>query len=332
MSELKWFLYDIENEEKVTLQENDNLTIGRASACDLVVRHGSVSGRHAKIIRKEDAFYLHVLNSFSPTFINGKEIKPEINTKLKVRDVIRFGQKIYFFSSLEPNQGAIELSSITDTFNINSQKTSDLVIHNYEEPILEIDQKKNNTTSLKSLRKEKNELEELNDQLTSLESEKLTRDKKRQYFNNKLKELREFNTYLKSKKYESEGDVHATIKSIHQVSERIDLDVSKLEEQIAKLTGEIHNLKKEKSTNEAIVNELTADIEIIKGRDNLKSELQALQKEINSWKEAGLSQKLIVAKELIEEKEKTFKKVQKDYADSRFGEKTGMFNPKKKAS
>lgn len=314
MKEFSWYLFDIDSKEKIDLATITELTIGGAASNGLVVSDGSVTAKHAKIIRKENNFFVQALNSFSPTFVNGKELKPEINTRLKVQDVVRLGQKIYFFSSTEPNKGVIELSSTTGTFKMNAQKTEDLIIHNYEEPVLEVDQVNKKTASLKSLRQQKEELEKLQSELSQLKDHKQIRDKKRTYFNNRLKELREFNSYLKAKKYNAIAQVQATIESIYQVDERLDQD-------IAKLQAEMDELRKEKKTNTAIINELTADIEIIKGRDNLKRELQALQKEINSWKEEGLSQKLLFAAELVEEKEKEFKEVQENYAQSRFGKK-----------
>ena len=124
--------------------------------------------------------------------------------------------------------------------------------------------------------------------------------------------------------------------SILEVNERLErdkdkigLEIKKLEEQILAFKNEIKELDKTEETNKAIMSELKNDIEIIKGRDSLEEELSVLYRKIRSWEKEDITQQITMIKVLIEEKEVEFKKVQKEYADSRFGDNSKLFGGKK---
>ncbi len=338
MQEMIWYLYDPDTEEKVDLTAKERWTVGRARSNDFFIRDQSVSLEHAEIHYKDGKFYVVDLDSFNSTFINGSEIKSEIQMKLKPKDSVQFGDKVYYFSSTEPNQALLDLPSITDTFKIGASKTQDVILHNYEQPI-EQEGKEKKKSSLKNLRQQKDEIEGLHQQLDEIKKEGARREKKKALAEAKAKELDEFNTYLKAKKHDSIISLEATIDSIVLVTDRIGVDKSKLLDQIKELETKIQQIRKEileldeeKKTNVAIMNELKNDIEIIKGRDALEEELSGLYKEIRSFAKEDMTQKVIMIKALIDEKEKEFKKVQKEYADDRFGDKKPDLYGNKKAS
>lgn len=335
MQELKWYLFDPESGEKVDLTSKEVWTIGRARSNDFPINDQSVSSRHAEIHYKDGKFHVIDLNSFNSTYINGNEIKADIQMRLKVKDSVQFGDKVFYFSATEANQALLDLPSLTDSFKIGANKTQDVIVHNYEEPILDLASSKKKS-SLKSLREQKEEIEKLHARLEQVIKDGKGKEKRKALAELKAKELEEFNTYLKVKQYDTISSVEATIDSIKEVRDRIDVDKAKLmaeikerEKQIQNLKNELMSLDNEKKTNDAIISELKNDIEIIKGRDALEEELSSLYREIRSFEKEDVTQKITMIQALIDEKEKEFKKVQKEYADDRFGKKTNLYGNKK---
>jgi len=67
------------------------VTIGRSSACDVVLSHQAISKRHASIEKKSNGqFYLKDLGSLNGTFLNGKHITSEVQVTEK--DFILIGR------------------------------------------------------------------------------------------------------------------------------------------------------------------------------------------------------------------------------------------------
>ena len=55
--------------------DKDQITIGRAKECEIVIDNIAVSRRHAEITRKEgDSYFIRDLNSSNGTFLNGAQI------------------------------------------------------------------------------------------------------------------------------------------------------------------------------------------------------------------------------------------------------------------
>lgn len=330
------YFFNPKTEEKIEISK-EVTTVGRSNENDFPIGDQSVSSRHAKVILKDDGVYVVDLNSFNSTYVNNKECEAEKEIKIKVKDIVQFGDIEFYFSSTEVTPLGLDLPSITDSFNINAGKTQDVIVHNYEEPI--VSGKKKKVASLKSLRAQKDEIDGLHKQLSDYEINLKKREKIRARAEAKAKELEEFNTYLKAKNNDSMGKVESTIETIIQVNERYEKDKDKVKEQIAELQAqinkfneEIESLNQEKATNEAILEELRNDIEILKGRDSLEEELSKMYREIRKWEKEDVTEHITMLKVLIEEKEEKFKKVQKDYADSRFGNGNKDIFGNKKAS
>ena len=64
--------------QSITLKNKPEITIGRAKNCDVRLEHVSVSNCHAKIIRKNNAYYLVDNNSTNGIIVNGKKITGKI--------------------------------------------------------------------------------------------------------------------------------------------------------------------------------------------------------------------------------------------------------------
>lgn len=78
---------------------NEDLTvIGKLeNACDAVINLPTVSRIHAKIRKREDAYYLTDMNSRNGTVVNGKLLLPDEEYQLQPEDEVDFAQARYIF-------------------------------------------------------------------------------------------------------------------------------------------------------------------------------------------------------------------------------------------
>jgi hypothetical protein len=74
--------------------------IGRSKRNDVQIRDGSVSGRHAKVMRNNGIFLLEDLKSLNGTFINGTRISPGAVTPFDPGDHIRLGLTVLTFERM----------------------------------------------------------------------------------------------------------------------------------------------------------------------------------------------------------------------------------------
>lgn len=96
--------------DNLTLDKPE-ITIGRADENDIVLQDYRVSRKHAKIIKKSKAFYVHDLESSNGTQLNGKYVK---RAKLKQDDEIQIGTSTIIFRT-----GEIPIESPSDTFELD---------------------------------------------------------------------------------------------------------------------------------------------------------------------------------------------------------------------
>lgn len=332
MSDENLYLYDPESEQ--IFEVTQNIRVGRSDSNDLAIKDQSISSKHASLILKEGELFVKDLNSFNSTYINGNECEPEVLYKLKAKDVVQFGDKVFYFNSTEANQEYLELPGITGSISIGSEKTGHKIVHDYYDPILE-QKKQKKAFSLKNLREHKEEIEKLHQELDAAKVEyKKTKDFKK-HIKAKNKEMEEFNSYLETKSYSDETEVKAIIYSIEEVSERIEQDKSKLQEkidilknQLADLDEEMQSLDQEKDKNNYMISELNKDIEIINGRDALIEEIKQLKKTAEEFNEETFQAQINEIKSKIKVKEKQYKSAQEKYANSRFGNNKSLFGKK----
>ena len=85
--------------ELATIYINEDLTvIGKLeTACDAVICLPTVSRIHAKIRKKEDAYYLTDMNSRNGTAVNGRLLLPDEEYQLEPEDEVDFAQARYIF-------------------------------------------------------------------------------------------------------------------------------------------------------------------------------------------------------------------------------------------
>ena len=70
-------------------------TVGRDPANDFVIDDGEVSGRHARIVFEDNAFWVEDLDSRNGTHVNGRAV--EARTRLENEDLLRLGSTMVKF-------------------------------------------------------------------------------------------------------------------------------------------------------------------------------------------------------------------------------------------
>jgi serine phosphatase RsbU (regulator of sigma subunit) len=81
-----------------TFEVTSGATIGRSSACDIVLPHDSVSRQHARLAKSERGFVIEDLGSSNGTFVNGQMVTI---SPLKEADEIKIAPYILRFSERE---------------------------------------------------------------------------------------------------------------------------------------------------------------------------------------------------------------------------------------
>ncbi|WP_394273926.1 FHA domain-containing protein, partial [Peptoniphilus lacydonensis] len=70
---------------------DDNMTLGRSSKNDIVIKDKFVSKNHLKIIVKNQGYYIEDLGSANGTFLNGMQVDPNELIELQNNDKIGVG-------------------------------------------------------------------------------------------------------------------------------------------------------------------------------------------------------------------------------------------------
>lgn len=332
MSNENFYLYDPESEQ--IFEVTQNIRVGRSDSNDLAIKDQSISSKHASLILKDGELFVKDHNSFNSTYVNGNECTPDELYKLKPKDVVQFGDKVFYFNSTEANQAYLELPGMTGSINLGTEKTGHKIVHDYYDPILEQKQQKK-AFSLKHLRAQKEELDKLQVELEEAKREVKESKNFKNHLKAKHKEMDEFNSYLETKSYSNKTEVNTIINSIQEVSDRIEQDKSKLQEkvdilknQLAELEDEMSSLDQEKEKNNYMISELNKDIEIFNGREALIEEIKELKIKAEEYNEETYQAKVEEVKRRIKAKEKEYKSSQEKYANSRFGNKNSLFGKK----
>ena len=77
------------------LKTKKSILIGRSPDADFRIRDYKVSKHHARIVNKNNKYYIIDLNSTNGTFVNNKKIKPKAYIPLKETDEIRISLKVF---------------------------------------------------------------------------------------------------------------------------------------------------------------------------------------------------------------------------------------------
>lgn len=92
------FLIPFSRPGAATLEVGEIFNIGRDSGCHLVLNDPFVSGRHARIERRNGGFMLKDLHSRNGSFLNGSRVSEAFLTP---NDRLRFGESVYVFSETQ---------------------------------------------------------------------------------------------------------------------------------------------------------------------------------------------------------------------------------------
>ncbi|HEX3724634.1 MAG TPA: FHA domain-containing protein, partial [Pirellulales bacterium] len=78
----------------------DETVVGRDQFCDIVVRNHTVSRRHARIVRRDEGFFIEDLTSLNGTYLNSRRL--EGLTAIKDQDRIHIYEVVTIFHEASP--------------------------------------------------------------------------------------------------------------------------------------------------------------------------------------------------------------------------------------
>ena len=335
------FIFDKDREKKIFFK--GKLSIGRSNSCNVQINDNDVSSSHAVIVVDVKGVFIQDFNSFNGTYLNGQKLEPKMKYPLQVKDIIQIGGHYFFFNSLEGNIEYLDLPSFTGSISMVTNEMNE-IIHDKFEPIVNKD--KEGSYSLKGLRSNKEKINGIKDRIKEFEKLDGDRVSLQTRIENKKIEIEEFNSYFKMKNYKNEEDIYKTISSVNIVNQKIKDEVRVVQSKIKKLTDQIALLNDQKNklenqiktsvgecqSNDDMINELSADLEIFKGRGGLEDELSELHEKLQKYESLNIEGQIRDLKEYLSKEEKALKEAQKQYAQKKFGSE-GLFkknnNPKK---
>ena len=313
------FLFDPDEEKKITIKSG--FSIGRADGNDLVIKDKSVSSQHARIEMSKGKTFVVDLKSFNSTFVNGKEVLANTPHELRESDVLQVGDKAFYFNTEEGNLNFLDMPSFTGTLKDISDKTGQMIIHDYEPVIDLVKSAKKKNFSLRELREQKERIETKRKEISSYKQLISRREQKEVELQKKNTEFDEFLDYLKAKNYQTEDEIKKTISSVNDVSNRILKEMEETRALVKKLKVKYQNFESEVKSNKLIVTELQKDIEIVNGRDSMAIEISQVSEELQKLSEVDYEANIRILHEEIAQEEEALKKAQEGYAESRFGKK-----------
>ncbi|MCR5795239.1 MAG: FHA domain-containing protein [Solobacterium sp.] len=87
-----------ESDGSVTEIKGDYFRIGKsARQCDMVIEHGSVSGIHIDLLRKDGKWYVYDLRSTNGTWLDGVRIPPRVDTEIHDGCELTLGREVIYF-------------------------------------------------------------------------------------------------------------------------------------------------------------------------------------------------------------------------------------------
>ena len=96
--------------------EKSETVVGRSSACDIRLGHGSLSRQHASFLRRAGRLYVRDLGSQNGTFVNEARLQRDAETELYVGDAVKLGQVPLRLegAALAPRPAGVAIPSHTD--------------------------------------------------------------------------------------------------------------------------------------------------------------------------------------------------------------------------
>ena len=91
----RWLVTDNHHDYEFQTQQ-EHLSIGRDSECDITMLNREVSRKHATLVYTANTWWVMDLNSKNGTFLNGKPVE---KSRLKRGDSIRLGQSTIIWMS-----------------------------------------------------------------------------------------------------------------------------------------------------------------------------------------------------------------------------------------
>ncbi|WP_372652127.1 FHA domain-containing protein [Halobacteriovorax sp.] len=302
------FFFDFSRE--VVIELSHGMTFGRNKDCDYTVVDHRVSGAHFKVILKDNEAYIVDLESSNKTKLNGNEVNPNTETKLSLKDKIRFGeQQFYYFNeSIED----FVIPDITRTLTISN--TADVVdemidlSNDYRGINLSISTNKKKSM-LGDLKKSKALVGEHEQSLKNVLGEIEKRNSVSREYDSLMLKIKNSKEELSNANFVDKGTLSAEC-------EKSNLSIRSLTESINNAQKQINAWKKEIELLQEKIEEAKRVEQIHKCLESDQLIERNLSKEVERFREMNLDNKKAELQKLIKSEFENYKTLQEEYSDS----------------
>ncbi len=299
------FFYD--TKKKSVTELVDGMVVGRNKDCDISVVDHRVSGMHFKVSIKANEVYVTDLESSNKTKLNGEVLEAKIETKISIKDHLKFGDQkfIFFYEAIDD----FSVPEVTSTLQISS--TADCADDLFKSSSLEVvggvslgGQKKTKVSELKSA---KAKIDELEKQMALLVEEGDDLNSLKKSYDELTDKILNSKEQLSIAKYDNKEVIEKDLQNF-------EFSISELNESINEAKQKIESWNKQIAIiNQSILQ--TKHLHIV--FDDLKSfeeQEKELKAEIDSKNSMSIEQKKEAIKNEYEQAKENYKKLQENYS------------------
>ena len=112
--------------QNFSMQGKHEVTIGRENNCDIVLEHISISKQHARIVLRNNTYYVMDNNSTNGIIVNGRRVTG--GTRLREKDTIIITNSVLIFSSSMISYRCYKSGISVEAFKITKRVAKDKII------------------------------------------------------------------------------------------------------------------------------------------------------------------------------------------------------------
>jgi len=301
------FFFD--SNKQVLVELSDGMTFGRNKECDYSVVDHRVSGLHFKVLIKDKGIYIIDLESSNRTKLNGDNLVPNKEIKLKIKDSVTFGEQNfqYYFDQIED----FVIPEVTTTFRIDSNAdfVDDMIQSNDMKGIdLKIGNKKKNN-KLGDLKKSRAFITEIEEKLSVINSDLIAFNKLKDNYDELISKIRASELELNKSEYENEVQTQKDLKSFNFSIDELNKSIDEAKKNISLWTSEIGNIEKS-------IDEVNRVQNIFSKMKTDKEEEATLSGRISDYHSKNLDNEKLRHEKIKNDEQDNYKKLQEDYSES----------------
>jgi pSer/pThr/pTyr-binding forkhead associated (FHA) protein len=307
VSEAVPFFYD--TNKRVVIELEDGMVVGRNKDCDIAVVDHKVSGKHFEVHINDGEVTIVDLESSNKTKLNGESLSPQVETKLNIKDNVKFGSQkfLYFYENIED----FVVPEITATLQIRStaQCADELFAPSslQMEGGVNLDPKKSSKPKISELKNSKVKLDQIEANLKQSLEDIEEFKRLQESVENIESSIRVSKDQLKDSNYNTKEEISEDIKSF-------EFSISELNELINEAKNKIQTWNIEiAKINQSIIESKHLS-EVFDDIEDLKVQKKELSDRISSQSEESLLEAKDELQSEFELEQEKYKNLQANYS------------------